>query len=98
MARPLGLVRGKAGIQEYTDEAVNDPPVKHVRECVTAVGDPAVTEDQARIEVELNDGRILTSSSSSRSAIWAGRSPIGNWTPNSAIRPCSRCRPPMSNR
>jgi 2-methylcitrate dehydratase PrpD len=55
----LGLVRGKAGIQEYTDEAVNDPPIKRVRECVTAVGDPAVTEDQARIEVELHDGRTL---------------------------------------
>jgi 2-methylcitrate dehydratase PrpD len=56
----VGLVRGKAGIQEYTDEAVNDPYVKHVRERATAVGDPAITEDQARIEVELADGRILT--------------------------------------
>ena len=55
----LGLVRGKAGIQEYTDEAVNDPPIKRVRERVTAVGDPSVTEDQARIEVELDDGRTL---------------------------------------
>ena len=36
----IGLVRGKAGIREYTDEAVNDPPVKRVRELATAVGDP----------------------------------------------------------
>ena len=56
----VGLVRGKAGIREYTDEAVNDPHVKRVREHATAVGDPSVTEDQARIEVELTDGRILT--------------------------------------
>jgi 2-methylcitrate dehydratase PrpD len=56
----VGLVRGKAGIQEYTDEAVNDPHVKRVREHATAVGDPSVTEDQARIEVELADGRVLT--------------------------------------
>ena len=56
----VGLVRGKAGIREYTDEAVNDPHVKRVREHATAVGDPTVTEDQARIEVELADGRILT--------------------------------------
>jgi hypothetical protein len=34
--------------------------VKRVREHATAVGDPSVTEDQARIEVELADGRILT--------------------------------------
>jgi 2-methylcitrate dehydratase PrpD len=55
----VGLVRGKAGIQEYTDAAVNDPAVKRVRERASAVGDPAVTEDQAAIEVELADGVTL---------------------------------------
>ena len=53
----VGLVRGKAGIQEYTDGAVNDPAVKRVRESTTAVGDPSITEDQAHVEVELTDGR-----------------------------------------
>ena len=56
----VGLVRGKAGIQEYTDEAVNDAAVKRVRERATAAGDPSITEDQAYIEVELSDGRTLT--------------------------------------
>jgi len=56
----VGLVRGKAGIQEYTDAAVNEPSIKRVRERTTAIGDTAVTEDQARIEVELTDGRVLT--------------------------------------
>ena len=56
----IGLVRGKAGIQEYTDEAVNDPQIKRVRELVTAVGDPSITEDQARIEVDLTTGEKLT--------------------------------------
>ncbi len=56
----VGLVRGKAGLQEYTDETVNDPPVKRVRERATATGDPSITEDQAYIEVELSDGRRLT--------------------------------------
>jgi 2-methylcitrate dehydratase PrpD len=55
----VGLVRGRAGIAEYTDEAVNDPLVKRVREQATAVGDPAITEDQARIEVELTNGTKL---------------------------------------
>ena len=55
----VGLVRGKAGIQEYTDAAVNDPAVKRVRERASAVGDPGITEDQARIEVQLTDGRTL---------------------------------------
>jgi 2-methylcitrate dehydratase PrpD len=56
----VGLVRGKAGIQEYTDEAVNDAAIKHVREHATAVGDASITEDQAHIEVELTNGQKLT--------------------------------------
>lgn len=55
----VGLTRGKAGLQEYTDEAVNDPVVKSVRERVTAVADNAITEDQSHIEVELADGRKI---------------------------------------
>jgi 2-methylcitrate dehydratase PrpD len=56
----LGLVRGKAGIQDYTDEAVNDPQIKRVRELVSAQGDPSITEDQAHIEVDLASGARLT--------------------------------------
>jgi 2-methylcitrate dehydratase PrpD len=56
----IGLVRGKAGIREYTDEAVNDPQIKRVRELVAAVGDPSITEDQAHVEVELASGVKLT--------------------------------------
>jgi 2-methylcitrate dehydratase PrpD len=56
----IGLVRGKAGIQEYTDAAVNDPAIKYVRERATAVGDSSITEDQAHIEVELTNGDKLT--------------------------------------
>ena len=55
----IGLVRGRAGIQEYTDETVNDPTVRRVRELVSAVGDPSITEDQARIEVQLASGETL---------------------------------------
>jgi 2-methylcitrate dehydratase PrpD len=56
----IGLVRGKAGIGEYTDEAVNDPAIKRVRESATAVGDSSVTEDQANIEVELVTGEKIS--------------------------------------
>ena len=58
----VGLVRGKAGLQEYTDAAVNDPAVRRVRESATATGDPSLTEDQAQVEVELVDGRVLRGS------------------------------------
>jgi 2-methylcitrate dehydratase PrpD len=55
----VGLTRGKAGLQEYTDEAVNDPIIRSVRERVTATADSSITEDQSHIEVELSDGRKL---------------------------------------
>jgi 2-methylcitrate dehydratase PrpD len=55
----VGLVRGRAGLQEYSDEAVNDPDVARVRERTVAAADAGLTEDQARIEVVLNDGRVL---------------------------------------
>ena len=56
----VGLVRGKAGLQEYTDEAVNDSAVKRVRESATAIGDPSLTEDQAKVEVDLVTGETLS--------------------------------------
>ena len=56
----VGLVRGKAGLQEYSDAAVNDPAIARVRELTVAVGDPAITEDQAHIEVERVGGGTIT--------------------------------------
>lgn len=58
-AAAIGLVRGKGGLAEFTDEAVNDPSLRNVRELTEAVGDPDVTEDGAQVTVYLKDGRIL---------------------------------------
>jgi 2-methylcitrate dehydratase PrpD len=55
----IGLVRGRAGLDEYSDDAVNDPEVKRVREVTVATGDPALTEDQAVVEADLSDGRTV---------------------------------------
>jgi 2-methylcitrate dehydratase PrpD len=55
----LGLVRGKAGLEEFSDAAAHDPLLKRVRELVTPVADSSITEDQSDIEVELADGRVL---------------------------------------
>jgi 2-methylcitrate dehydratase PrpD len=65
----VGLVRGRAGLDEYTDAAVNDADVRRVRERVTATGDPSLTEDQAQVEVDLSDGRRLT---------WSVEQSLGN--------------------
>jgi 2-methylcitrate dehydratase PrpD len=59
-AAALGLVRGRAGLQDFSDEAVNDPAVRAVRERTTARADETVTEDGVCVEVELADGRTLT--------------------------------------
>ncbi|WP_333835068.1 MmgE/PrpD family protein [Rubrimonas sp.] len=58
----VALVRGKAGLREYTDEGVNDPEVSRVRNAAVPEGDPAVSEDGVRIEVTLKDGTVLAKS------------------------------------
>jgi 2-methylcitrate dehydratase PrpD len=58
-AAAIGLVRGKGGLQEFTEEALADPALNHVRSVTTAVADPAITEDQVHIEVTLKNGKKL---------------------------------------
>jgi 2-methylcitrate dehydratase PrpD len=58
-AAAIGLVRGKGGLQEFTEEAIRDPALARVRSVTTAVADPSITEDQSHIEVTLADGREL---------------------------------------
>jgi 2-methylcitrate dehydratase PrpD len=58
-AAAIGLVRGKGGIQEFTEDAVRDPLLARIRGVTTAVADDSVTEDQVRIEVDLRSGDRL---------------------------------------
>jgi 2-methylcitrate dehydratase PrpD len=59
-AAAIGLVRGKGGLQEFTDDAIRDPMLQRVRGLTTAVADPSITEDQVHIEVTMADGTKLT--------------------------------------
>jgi 2-methylcitrate dehydratase PrpD len=56
-AAAIGLVRGRAGLREFADAAVNDPTVKAVREKVSAVGAPELAEDAVKAEVVMADGQ-----------------------------------------
>ncbi len=56
----VALVRGRAGIEEYTDEAVNDPAVVTLRGRMTANVEPGIEQDQTDITITLEDGRVLT--------------------------------------
>jgi len=58
-AAAIGLARGKGGLAEFTDDAINDPVLKDLREVTTAIGDPAVNEDSVVVEVRLKDGRAV---------------------------------------
>lgn len=59
-AAAIGLVRGKGGLQEFTEEAVADRVLARIRDLTTAVADESVTEDQVGIEVELAGGETLS--------------------------------------
>jgi len=59
-AAAIGLVRGKGGLREFSDEVATDPVIQRVRDFVTPTADPAITEDQSHIEVEFTDGRKVT--------------------------------------
>jgi 2-methylcitrate dehydratase PrpD len=56
-AAALGLERGRAKLQDFTDAAVNDSALRRLRELTEAVGDPEVSEDAVVIRVTLKDGR-----------------------------------------
>lgn len=59
-AAAIGLVRGKGGLQEFTDTAVQDPVLARIRSLTTATADSSITEDQVHIEVDLATGETLS--------------------------------------
>jgi len=57
----VAAVDGAASIRQFTDERVNDPAVKDMRERVGIVVDKELPKDAARVELTLSDRRRLTS-------------------------------------
>ncbi|MDM5200583.1 MmgE/PrpD family protein [Fictibacillus enclensis] len=51
-----GLLHGKAGVKEFTDECVNDHQFKEIRNKTKLVIDQSLKEDQAEVQVTLKDG------------------------------------------
>jgi 2-methylcitrate dehydratase PrpD len=56
----VALVDGAAGEHQYTDERVNDPEVRRLRESTTAIADPLLKEISARVVVTLKNGTVHT--------------------------------------
>jgi 2-methylcitrate dehydratase PrpD len=58
-AAALAIVRGSAGVRDFSDQNARDPVIAALRDRVTATIDPGVKEDQVRATVTLTDGRKL---------------------------------------
>jgi 2-methylcitrate dehydratase PrpD len=58
-AAALAVVRGSAGMRDFSDENARDAALVALRDRVTATIDPAVTEAQVRATIVLKDGRTL---------------------------------------
>ncbi len=55
----IAIVRGRAGEEEYSDEAVSDPVVVALRDRVKANALPEIADDECHITVTLKTGQIL---------------------------------------
>src|SRR5438093_10369684 len=58
-AAALAIVKGSAGMRDFSDQNARDPLIAALRDRVTATIDPAIKEDQVRATVTLKDGRTL---------------------------------------
>lgn len=59
-AAAIGLVRGRASLDEFTDEAVADPELLRVRECTVPHKNPRIADDEVMVEVTMQDGTRFT--------------------------------------
>lgn len=58
-AVPVSLVRGKAGLDEFSDEAVNDPTLRALGARVRFEDDAGYSVDAVEVRVELANGEML---------------------------------------
>lgn len=54
-----GLIHGRAGEQEFSDQVVNDPKVVELRDKVQATVDDSISEEAVRVAAILKDGRRI---------------------------------------
>jgi 2-methylcitrate dehydratase PrpD len=58
-AAAIGIVAGRAGEAQFSDEAVRDPVTIGVRDRVETRVDAALAKQQAKVKIKLKDGRVL---------------------------------------
>jgi 2-methylcitrate dehydratase PrpD len=55
----LAIVAGRAAEAEFADTMVRNPVIVELCDRVSATADPRVAKDQARVRIQLKDGRVL---------------------------------------
>ncbi len=58
-AAALAIVRGAAGVHEFSDANARDPILVQLRDRVVATIDPSMKEDQVRARITLKSGQVL---------------------------------------
>jgi 2-methylcitrate dehydratase PrpD len=58
-AAALAIVKGSAGVRDFSDENARDPIIGSLRDRVTATIDPAIKEDQVHATIGLRNGRAV---------------------------------------
>jgi 2-methylcitrate dehydratase PrpD len=58
-AAALAIVRGSAGVHDFSDANAADPAIVALRDRVTTTIDRSLTEEQVRVRITLRDGRTL---------------------------------------
>jgi 2-methylcitrate dehydratase PrpD len=58
-AAALAIVRGSAGMRDFSDENASDASLVALRDRVTAIVDPSIKEEQVRARITLKTGRTV---------------------------------------
>ncbi len=59
-AAAVAVVRGSAGMRDFSDENARDPVIVALRDRVVATIDASVKEEQVRARITLKDGRVVS--------------------------------------
>lgn len=59
-AAALAIVRGSAGMRDFSDANANDPEIVGLRDRVAATVDKTILEHQVRARITLKNGRVVT--------------------------------------
>jgi len=60
----IALLRGEAGVRNFTDQAAKDPTVRTCREKIKVIAEESLSTDEARVLIQLKNGEEIIRKSS----------------------------------